>query len=225
MTTTRVFAPAKVNLTLHVTGTRPDGYHLLDSLVVFADVGDTLTISTADTLSLTVHGPEAAGLSAKDDNLVLRAARALSNRGARISLAKTLPVSSGLGGGSADAAAALRGLAEIWQMPDRLPMHQLLKLGADVPMCLHPRPLRVRGIGEDLTPIPDLPDLPAVLVNPRVPVTTPDVFRALRQKTNPAMPETVPRFENAVDLSAWLASQRNDLQSPALALQPAIAEV
>lgn len=223
MKTTRVFAPAKVNLTLHVTEKRADGYHLLDSLVVFADVGDNLTISRADALTLTIDGPEAANLSADHDNLVLRSARALSDRGAWIKLTKTLPVSSGIGGGSADAAAALRGLAQLWKMS--IPDEQLLQLGADVPMCLQSRSVRVRGIGEDLTPLHDLPQLPAVLVNPRVPVATPDVFRTLTQTTKPPMPDALPRFKGPIDLADWLATQRNDLQPPAIALQPVIADV
>ena len=141
----RSFAPAKVNLTLHVTGQRADGYHLLDSLVVFADVGDRITALPSDRLSLTIDGPRAAGLAADADNLVLRSARLMGGRGAALRLTKRLPVSSGIGGGSADAAATMRALARLWHVP--LPGPQAAaRLGADVPVCLFgPKLPHVRG--------------------------------------------------------------------------------
>ena len=216
-----VFAPAKVNLALHVTGQRADGYHLLDSLVAFSPVGDALTLCPAEALGLKVSGPEGAAVPEGPENLVLKAA-ALFGSGAAVTLEKSLPAASGIGGGSSDAAAALRGMAALTGQP--LPeAGAVLKLGADVPMCLDPRPARTRGIGEDLTPVA-LPALPAVLVNPRVEVPTPSVFKALSCKDNPPLPE-IPTFGDADACIAWLSAQRNDLQAPAVAQAPVIAEV
>lgn len=208
----RVFAPAKVNLCLHVTGQRPDGYHLIDSLVVFADVGDWLTVEPSEVLSLTIDGPGATGLDTRD-NLVLTAAQITEYTGA-FHLKKNLPVSSGIGGGSADAAAAVRAMlmAGSWANPD-----DLLRLGADIPMCIASAPVRVQGIGEDLTYVA-VPEIPAVLVNPRVPVSTPDVFRRLTERDNPGLGQ-IPHS----DLVDWLHDQRNDLQQPAIEMCPVIA--
>lgn len=216
------FAAAKINLSLHVTGQRADGYHLLDSLVVFAGVGDRVTVAPADGLGLVLTGPKAAGLRAEADNLVLRAARAFgSDRGAAITLEKHLPVSSGIGGGSADAAAALRALAALWGLP--LPdAAAVLRLGADVPVCLQGRPVRMQGVGETLTPLPALPEAWLVLANPGLAVATPAVFRALARKDNPPMPD-MPRLTDLATLAGWLATQRNDLEPPAITLQPVIA--
>ncbi len=234
-TTVKVFAPAKINLTLHVTGHRRDGYHLLDSLVVFAPFGDTLTINPGKSLTLHVEGPERLDVPDDMENLVLKVARMLSPENtASITLTKNLPAASGMGGGSADAAAALRGLLQFWQMGDLAKMEdadlrpyaeQLLELGADIPMCMMSSPARIGGIGEQVSPLADLPPLPALLVNPRLPVSTAEVFRELRPKINPPMPETIPRFTGAEDLVAWLAMQRNDLQATALKLQPGIGDV
>ncbi|WP_372885731.1 4-(cytidine 5'-diphospho)-2-C-methyl-D-erythritol kinase [Shimia sp.] len=226
--TVEVFAPAKINLTLHVTGQRDDGYHLLDSLVVFAEIGDTVAVAPADKLSLAVTGPEAAGLDAgpgNADNLVLRAARLFDDpRGARITLTKRLPVSSGIGGGSSDAAATLRALARHWQAPLPAP-GRCLSLGADIPVCMAPGAQRMQGIGETLSRIDGLPEMEILLVNPRVAVSTPGVFRALTRKTNPAMAESLPRWAGLGDFTAWLQAQRNDLMPPALHQQPVIGEV
>ncbi|MCE8524705.1 4-(cytidine 5'-diphospho)-2-C-methyl-D-erythritol kinase [Ruegeria pomeroyi] len=220
-----VFAPAKINLTLHVTGQRDDGYHLLDSLVVFADVGDTVRVTPADRLSLDIDGPEAGGLDAEPDNLVLRAARLLApDRGAAITLTKRLPVASGIGGGSADAAAGLRALAQLWDMSLPEP-EQVLSLGADVPVCLSVMPRRMRGIGEQLDHVPPLPAMDILLVNPRVAVSTPTIFRTLAEKNNPPMERDLPRWRDLPDFAGWLANQRNDLALPAIAQQPVINEV
>lgn len=215
-------AAAKINLCLHVTGQRADGYHLLDSLVVFAELGDRLTFTAADDLRLTLGGPQAANLPANEDNLILRAARAFGvGLGAHIHLEKHLPIASGIGGGSADAAAALRGLSRLWGLP--LPdAATVLALGADVPVCLSGNPLRMQGVGEVLTPLPPLPHAHLVLVNPGVAIPTPTVFRALANKINPALPD-VPRFANLPDFAAWLTKQSNDLETPAVALAPQIA--
>lgn len=239
MTTVRVFAPAKINLTLHVTGRRADGYHLLDTLVAFAPVGDWITIRPGNLLSLTVEGPEAAGVPADIDNIALRAAMLASQgRCATIVLKKFLPVASGIGGGSSDAAAAFRGMMAFGEPGDAMAdtaeavpgvvaethARALLDLGADVPMCIVPRPLRAGGIGEKLEFV-SLPPLPAVLVNPRVPVPTGQVFKRLESRENPAMPEALPDFPDAAALIGWLAAQRNDLESPAIADTPEIPRV
>ena len=217
------FAPAKINLTLHVTGQRADGYHLLDSLVVFAGVGDSVTVAAAPALSLAITGPMGAMLPVTDDNLVLRAARAMGAT-AQITLHKVLPVSSGIGGGSADAAACLRALARLTGQalpgPD-----QVLALGADVPVCLAGTPARMTGIGEALGPVPPLPAAWLVLANPGVAVSTPAIFRALARRDNAPMPASLPRLKTTADLAAFVAMQRNDLESPAIALQPVIAQV
>ncbi|MBK5945252.1 4-(cytidine 5'-diphospho)-2-C-methyl-D-erythritol kinase [Rhodobacter veldkampii DSM 11550] len=219
-------APAKINLTLHVTGQREDGYHLLDSLVVFAEAGDRILVEPADDLRLTVTGPKAAGIPADGDNLVLRAARMLgqAGQGAAITLEKHLPMASGIGGGSSDAAATLRALARLWAVT-LPPAIETARLGADVPVCLDPRPRRMAGLGEILSDVPQLPPLWLVLVNPGVPLATPAVFRALTQKTNPAMPDPLPNWSSAMDLADFLRSQRNDLEPPALAIQPVIGTV
>jgi 4-diphosphocytidyl-2-C-methyl-D-erythritol kinase len=214
-------APAKVNLALHVTGRRADGYHLLDSLVVFPRVGDRLRAAASRELTLAVEGPFAAGLDV-EDNLVLRAARLLGpGRGAALSLDKRLPVASGIGGGSADAAAALRLLAPLWGLA-LPPPAALLGLGADVPVCLAGVACRMRGIGEELEPVP-LPPFWLVLANPGVPVATGAAFAALAGRFGPPLPAP-PRFADAAALAGWLAEQRNDLEEPAGALAPAIAE-
>ena len=236
--TVEVFAPAKVNLTLHITGQRDDGYHLLDSLVVFAPVSDRLIIQEGNTLSLTVEGPERAGVPADMKNLALRAAKILAEEGEGLSLLleKHLPAASGIGGGSADAAAAMRamlmrrleGAGEDWGPPpdEELRPHAeaILALGADVPMCLLSKSCRARGIGEKLEFLA-LPSLPALLVNPRVPVSTPEVFSRLAVKDNPPMPEALPTFEDAASLVGWLATQRNDLETPAIEVAPEIGAV
>ena len=215
-------AAAKVNLCLHVTGQRDDGYHLLDSLVVFAGVGDRLRFSACPDLHLTISGPQAAQLPVTDDNLILRAARAFgTGRGAAIEMEKHLPIASGIGGGSADAAATLRGLSRLWSLP--LPdAATVLALGADVPVCMAARAVRMAGIGEALHPVPPLPPAHLVLVNPGVAVSTPAVFKALPSKTNAALP-AIPRFASLPGFAQWLTLQRNDLEPPALELAPAIA--
>ena len=190
-----VFAPAKINLTLHVRGRRADGYHLLDSLVAFAGVGDWINVRRASVITLAITGPFTNGLNTSDgDNLVLRAAHYLATvtgriEGARITLEKNLPIASGIGGGSADAAATLMALGQLWdenlaQISDA---DLAATLGADVPVCLRRTPTFMRGIGEDLTPAPDLPPTWLVLVNPGKPLATKDVFAALNGRyTDPA---------------------------------------
>lgn len=214
-------ARAKINLALHVTGRRPDGYHLLDSLVTFASVGDLIRADPAEALTLHLTGPCSAGLS-DTDNLVLRAARALDpTQGARLTLVKSLPVASGIGGGSADAAATLHALSQLWSRP--LPSAEaLLALGADVPVCLAGHPARMQGIGERITPV-TLPQAWLVLANPGVAVPTPQVFAALHNRQNPEL-APLPALPDAATLAAYLRAQRNDLQAAACTIAPAITD-
>jgi 4-diphosphocytidyl-2-C-methyl-D-erythritol kinase len=224
-------APAKINLYLHATGRREDGYHLLDSLVVFAETGDRLIATPAPNLSLSVTGPFAAGLAGETDNLVLRAARALAAEAGvvaagRLTLEKNLPVASGIGGGSADAAAALRVLCRLWGVrpaPDRL-YHIALGLGADVPVCLFGRSARMSGVGERLQAAPRLPEAGIVLINPGVQVSTAAVFRA--RTDGFSAPAVLPAaWQDAASLAATLRTARNDLERPAKLLAPVIGDV
>jgi 4-diphosphocytidyl-2-C-methyl-D-erythritol kinase len=228
-----VAAPAKLNLDLLVQGRRPDGYHELDSLVVFTELADRLTLEPAAELSLTVTGPFAADLPGLETNLALRAARLLAaatgiTAGAHLHLEKHIPVAAGLGGGSTDAAAALRGLTCLWglNLTEPLLRELALPLGADLPVCLHAQPARLRGLGERLDPIRGLPELPLVLVNPRRPVPTGAVFAGL-DSGQPCPPRALglPTHPSLAQLAVWLAQSRNDLEAPAMALEPAIAEV
>ena len=213
-------APAKINLALHVTGRRADGYHLLDSLVVFAGVGDRLTLARAKAASLVIEG--APGLSAGPDNLVLRAASALGLPAAMV-LDKRLPVASGIGGGSADAAAALRGLSRLWGRP--VPEAEVaLRLGADVPVCLGSRPARMRGVGDRLDPLPPLPPLWLVLANPGVPVATQAVFAALDRRDGVPLPDLPRGWADAAAFADWLSTTRNDLEPAAIRVAPVIAD-
>ena len=243
------FAPAKVNLYLHVTGRRPDGYHLLDSLAVFPAVGDRLLAMPAEALSLTFEGPFGAVLEGEADNpetgnLVLRAARALGGTaGARIVLEKQLPVASGIGGGSADAAATLRLLCRLWGLALGAPLVAAergalapvvlapsglgpiaLTLGADVPVCLASRPARMGGVGEALTPAPGLPPAGMVLVNPGVALATAAVFRA-RGAGFSAPAELPASWPDAATMANDLGKLRNDLEPPAIGLCPVIGVV
>ncbi len=250
------FAPAKINLALHVVGRRADGYHLLDSLVVFPEIGDHLAARPSAGLSLALEGPFGPSLApasmapeievsspvchlpalapqAPPDNLVLRAAEALraalpglAAQGAALTLEKNLPVASGIGGGSADAAAALRLLLRLWRAepPAEALARVALSLGADVPVCLAARPARMRGIGEDLTPFSP-PAGAVVLANPGAGLSTPEVFRLLETRENPPLPE-IPEGLGAAEFALWLREKtRNDLEPPALTRLPVLAEV
>jgi 4-diphosphocytidyl-2-C-methyl-D-erythritol kinase len=225
-------APAKINLLLHVGPVRADGYHPLVSLTVFADVGDRVTVRRAETLSLTVEGPFAAGLDGQGDNLILKALRALGEAAGigeppvAVTLDKRLPIAAGLGGGSADAGAALRLTARLLDldMPETELELLALAAGADGPMCLRARPAWASGIGEVLEDEPRLPTLHGVLLNPGLPSPTGGVYRAYD-----AAPKAADRPAPLADWSstaviAWLAAQRNDLEAPALAVTPGIEE-
>ncbi len=214
------FAPAKLNLSLSVVGRRADGYHLLESLVAFADIGDRLTAEAAAEFSLTIDGPFAASLNAGADNLVSRAAQLFAERVGRradvaLRLTKNLPVASGIGGGSTDAAATLRALSKLWAAP--IPADLPAKLGADVPVCVAGVPAWMSGIGEIVEPAGALPDWGIVLVNPGVALATPAVFKA-RSGAFSAGGKFMPSLDA-------IAAAGNDLEAPAIALVPAIATV
>lgn len=232
-------APAKINLALHVIGQRADGYHLLDSIVTFAGEGDRLRFVTAERDSFSLGGRFgpllSAGAEGRDGNLVLKARdllrEALALQGqtttaVAIALEKNLPVASGIGGGSADAAATLRGLMRLWDVA--LPRETLsalaLKLGADVPMCLESRPLRARGIGERLDRLDTMARFGIVLANPLKAVSTPEIFRRLTEKDNSPI-DGPPQDADRQGWIAFLARQRNDLEPPARAIMPEIAEI
>jgi len=224
-------APAKINLHLHVVGRRPDGYHLLDSLVVFAGAADGLTVEPSPALSLSVTGPFAARLDGESDNLVLRAARALAEQAGvpatgRLVLDKILPVASGIGGGSADAAATLRLLSRFWGLDvgQETLAGLAARLGADVPVCVASHAAVMSGIGEILTPAPVLPKVGIVLVNPGVAVSTPSVFRARDGGFSAAVVWPHDGWKDARALAASLRTTANDLEPPALRLAPPIGE-
>ncbi|GGB59340.1 4-diphosphocytidyl-2-C-methyl-D-erythritol kinase [Roseibium aquae] len=226
-------ACAKINLTLHVTGRQEDGYHRLQSLVVFASIADRITAHPASAQSLTIGGPMAPDLiPVRSDNLVLRAADAFLRAAGldvsyRFHLEKTLPVASGIGGGSADAAAVLRVLSQLHPgLVSSEALEELaLGLGADVPVCLASRSAVMSGIGEIVSPAPALPPLGLVLVNPGVSVPTPAVFKALTRRSNPPMPDLPDRIQTLAQLAGLLERTRNDLEAPAVAVCQQISEV
>lgn len=223
-------ARAKLNLYLHITGKRADGYHVLDSLVVFTSLADQVRVSPANTLTLTVDGPFAALAGEDENNLVLRAAHLLQHhtntaQGAAVQLTKNIPVGAGLGGGSADAAAALRALNQLWSL--NLPSETLVELGrslgADVAMCVASTPAIARGVGDVLTHV-TLPTLHAVLVYPRVLLPTPDVYRAFRLEGEKA-PVALPPVTDSAALLAALQPMTNDLASAAISQCAAVGDV
>jgi len=226
-------APAKVNLFLHVGPLDADGYHPLASLVAFADLGDRISVAPADRLSLTVTGAFASGLAGEGDNLILRAVRALAEAagvlepGLAFTLDKRLPIAAGLGGGSSDAGAALKQARDALglSLDDGALAEIAATVGADGPMCLHTRAAWAEGRGDVLTFESALPPLPAVLINPGAPSPTGPVYRAY--DAGPPATADRPAPPPSWDLPAvlgWLAEQRNDLQAPAVALEPAIGE-
>jgi 4-diphosphocytidyl-2-C-methyl-D-erythritol kinase len=228
-------APAKVNLALHVTGRREDGYHELESLVVFAAIGDELVARPAKKDTLRVTGPFAAAAGSGDGNLVMRAVAAFRARwpghvpgGLGLELTKNLPVAAGLGGGSADAAAALRLMANAGGAA-ALPLAGLaevaLSLGADVPACLLSQAAVIGGVGELVRPLPACPPLHLLLVNPLQPVVTAEVFRRLESRRNPPMPPLPDPLTRPAQIGLWLTETRNDLRAAAISIAPAIAEL
>ncbi|MGV1770841.1 4-(cytidine 5'-diphospho)-2-C-methyl-D-erythritol kinase [Agrobacterium vitis] len=237
MTVFREIAAAKINLALHVTGRRDDGYHLLDTLVTFAEPGDVITVETARQDEFTLSGRFAGQLQSENPagNLVIRArdllrtatlAKGMLAPPVAISLQKNLPIASGIGGGSADAAATLRALQRLWESHlEPAALEDLaLKLGADVPMCLASTSLRATGIGEALTPLPALPRFGLLLGNPLQAVSTPAIFKAMTRRDNPPIGPLPPLAEQALWTEA-LRRLRNDLQPAAETLCPHIAEL
>lgn len=219
-------APAKINLALHVTGRRADGYHTLDSLVVFAETGDRIALAPGRGVTLTLRGPHAAAVPADGDNLVLRAAALIGARDLAITLDKRLPAASGMGGGSTDAACLMRLAARAQGLA--LPgTGALMRLGADLPVCMAaPAPSRMQGLGEIVTALADVPALWMLLANPGLPLSTPSVFRALDRPENPPLPPLPEGWTDARHFCAWLGEHtRNDLQAPASALLPEIGSL
>jgi 4-diphosphocytidyl-2-C-methyl-D-erythritol kinase len=223
-------AHAKINLALHVTGRRNDGYHQIESLAVFTRFGDRIETELAESDIFSVSGRYASAVPLDDSNLVLRARDALRKEAGQqdtppvaIRLEKNLPVAAGIGGGSSDAAAVLHGLVRIWNLNvDNAVLARIgLALGADVPMCLAAKPLIARGIGEELSMVPDFSSLGLVLVNPGTAVATAEVFRALARRDNEGLPP-LPRVLDFHGVRNWLEVTRNDLEPAALAMQPAI---
>ncbi|GHB32844.1 4-diphosphocytidyl-2-C-methyl-D-erythritol kinase [Pseudovibrio japonicus] len=226
-------ARAKVNLALHITGQREDGYHTLDSLVVFPELGDVVAVKPAPQLSLEIFGEFSEKIQGDPaHNLVYKAAQLLAEHlptssGALIELEKSLPVAAGIGGGSADAAATLRALTKLWgASPAPKDLSNLsLTLGADVPMCLEEKPARIRGIGEVVEPVMNFPTGAMVLVNPMIEISTPAIFKALEKKDNSPLPDMPEEFESIKALANWLKTCRNDLQKPAISQTAEISEV
>jgi 4-diphosphocytidyl-2-C-methyl-D-erythritol kinase len=225
-----LLARAKVNLWLNVVGRRADGYHLLDSLIAFTELVDEVEAAPADRLSLHIDGPLAPAIAGEADNLVLKAARLLADRAGvaprvALRLTKRIPVAAGLGGGSADAAATLKALIELWRVA--LPAEELFdlaaQLGADVPMCFAGRAALASGVGEQLAPAPSLPPCAILLVNPRVALPTPDVFKARRGRFS--APRPLSPWTDLAGFAAVLAERGNDLTEAAIALCPVVADV
>jgi 4-diphosphocytidyl-2-C-methyl-D-erythritol kinase len=227
-------APAKVNLALHVTGQRSNGYHDLESLVVFAGISDELRATPANEDQLILKGPFGPSLTTGQSNLVLKAISAFrqempdaGGHGVQVELMKNLPVAAGIGGGSADAAAALRLMARLSKQPitpNRL-AELAQNLGADVPVCLLSQACLVRGIGEVIAPFEHFPNCHLVLVNPLVPLSTADIFQRLKQRNNESMPPITTRIDRISMLGLWLEETRNDLQGAAFELAPVIGDI
>ena len=218
----RLKAPAKVNLCLHVLGQRPNGFHILDSVVAFLDCGEWVELRKASKTTLQIIGPQSEKLPVASDNLVLRAANIFPvGCTTEIILHKTMPISSGIGGGSSDAAATLRGMSELWNIPGPDIAAQLA-LGADVPVCMWSKPVVMQGMGEFISELSCMPPLFACLVNPARAVSTAIIFNQLGSKSNFAM-GVVPTCP--LTFLDWLVQQRNDLQAPAVVVEPMIVSV
>lgn len=228
-----LFAPAKINLSLKVVGRRKDGFHLLDSIVAFVNLGDTLSFEPASSLELVIDGPMAAPLLGETDNIVLRAAKRLAdfygvNPNAKIRLTKNLPVASGIGGGSTDGATALMGLSRLWNVGLSFGEWNAfgLALGADVPVCLGRVPTRMQGVGEIRTTLPALPQASILLVNPGAPLSTPLVYRTRKGDfSEPGEPIPEEGWKNVAALAGYLERNGNDLTEAALSLAPEIGVV
>ena len=222
-------ASAKVNLCLKIVGQKSDGFHLLDSIVGFTEFGDHLSFKKSDELKLTAKGAFSDQIPVDKSNLILKAAellRTINNikTGAHITLTKNLPPSAGLGGGSSDAAATIRGLSRLWgtDLPE---IDDLMILGSDLPVCINQKTQHMKGFGEVLEEINTFPNLPILLVNPLKKVSTQTVFRMLKNKKNPPLSKYEKLFQAKKDWINWLLLQRNDLMEPAVKVEPVISEV
>lgn len=227
-----VRALAKINLCLHVGARRMDGYHDLESLVAFTSFGDELLLERDQRLSLSIAGPFSDGLSSADDNLILKAAHLLAPRsaqgvGARITLTKHIPVASGVGGGSADAAATLRGLSRLWRLPlSPRELHATAAaIGSDVPVCLDSTPAWMAGRGERVQRLPALPEISLLLVNPKIEVSTAEVFSKLTQRRGTGLPAPLVPFADIFAVVRYLQTTTNDLEAPAMRIAPVIGDV
>jgi 4-diphosphocytidyl-2-C-methyl-D-erythritol kinase len=225
-------APAKINLFLHVTGRRDDGYHLLESLVAFADIGDEITIEQAATFELQISGPFAKDLDPSAQNYISKAVLFLANHAnrnpdIRVKLTKRLPVASGIGGGSSDAAATLLACQRLWRIP-MLPTPEdiIAALGADVPVCLRRRPTLMRGVGEQLADVGPLPEGDIVVINPGTGLATADVFRKYSGPFSQPLTDIPAKgWRDMSELAQFINATHNDLEAPAMALVPAIGTV
>ncbi|MDJ0685881.1 MAG: 4-(cytidine 5'-diphospho)-2-C-methyl-D-erythritol kinase [Alphaproteobacteria bacterium] len=233
MTGVVIDAPVKLNLYLHVTGRREDGYHLVDTLIAFCAFGDRVTATPADTLTLDATGPFADDLPPGDSNLALRAVKRLKQAsqaltGAHIQLEKFIPPAAGVGGGSTDAASAMLAVNKIWgdQALDEAVLYEAARgLGADLPVCLYRRPAFASGIGQDLVAAPILPEAGVLLVNPRVRLSTPSVFGARDGGFQPESADPSVKLSTVADLTAYLQERGNDLTDAAIKLCPAIEDI
>ena len=220
--TIRFSAPAKINICLHVLKRRVDGLHQIDSLVIFLDCDEWITVTKANKTELSIIGPQAAKLPVSENNLILRATRLFPAQcTSKITLHKSMPVAAGIGGGSADAAATLKAMSKVWKLPMPNVSNQL-QLGADVPVCMHSKPVLMQGVGEDISSVLNFPKLFCCLVNPGVVVKTEDIFKKLIKKDNSAI-SILPQSEK--DWYFWFGQQRNDLQEPAISTEPVIGLV
>ncbi len=235
MESLKLLAPVKVNLYLHVTGRRDDGYHLVDTLIAFGGFGDEVTVEPSDGISLTIDGPFSEDLPVDDANLVVRALTRLRHetgvlQGAKVHLHKQIPLASGMGGGSSDAGAALLGAARLWKLPDgpetdQTVMEVAKSLGADVPACVYRRPCYASGIGQDLLAAPIMPRAGMVLINPGIKLSTPSVFRERRSGFTPDMADANATFDDVGALIQFLEERDNNLTNAAIRLAPAVEDV
>ena len=219
-------ANAKINLSLHVTGKLPNGFHEIDSLVVFTGFGDTLELEPAESFSLSTRGPYSKALPQPSENIILSALRLLEERGTcfRVNLEKSIPVSAGLGGGSVNAALALRLASDYLKCPLPTDIRKITSIGSDLPVCLTGKPSMVSGLGEKITVLDSFPEFPLLLVNPNKPVQTQDVYKGLT-KVNNSSQTPFPALGSKNDIISWIRDQRNDLEPPALQLCPEIKDI
>jgi 4-diphosphocytidyl-2-C-methyl-D-erythritol kinase len=232
MAAINIFAPAKINLFLHITGRRPDGYHLLDSMVVFADIGDEIAIEDATSFSLTVDGPFGKDLDPTHQNSITAAVHLIAKFAQhspqlRVKLTKNLPVASGIGGGSSNAAATLLACQRLWQLPHLPTTEEIVTtLGADVPVCLRRRPTHMKGIGDILSDVGNVPAVDVVLINPGTALPTARVFKSYDGAFSPPLADLpAAGWGNSDELTHLIQTTRNDLEKPAIALIPTIRDV